>query len=271
VGYGTKAGFAPMHTWLPDAHSQAPTPVSAVLSGVLLPCALYAILRFHSIASAAVGPEFSSNLLVLFGVLSAAVAVPFILLQHDLKRLLAYSSIEHMGVIAVAVGIGGPVALFAAGLHLVAHALGKALLFFAAGSIAQRYGTRTMARIRGAAGALPLSGSALLLGGFALAGAPPSALFATELSILGAGFERGHAVAASALLACLALIFVGVLYHLGGMAWGTRPAAIQVTREGPLGMALVAVPLVAVASLGLIVPAPLAELLRQTTAVLMGT
>jgi hydrogenase-4 component F len=199
------------------------------------------------------------------------VAVPFILLQHDLKRLLAYSSIEHMGVIAVAVGIGGPVALFAAGLHLVAHALGKALLFFAAGSIAQRYGTRTMARIRGAAGALPLSGSALLLGGFALAGAPPSALFATELSILGAGFERGQAVAACVLLACLALIFVGVLYHLGGMALGPRPKAIPVSREGALGTALVVVPLAAVASLGLIVPAPLAELLRQTTAVLMGT
>ncbi len=125
VGYGTKAGFAPLHTWLPDAHSQAPTPVSAVLSGVLLPCALYAILRYHAIASGALGPAFSSNLLVLFGVLSAAVAVPFILLQHDLKRLLAYSSIEHIGIIAVAVGIGGPLALFAASLHLVAHALGK--------------------------------------------------------------------------------------------------------------------------------------------------
>ena len=124
-----------------------------------------------------------------------------------------------------------------------AHALGKALLFFAAGTVAQRYGTRRMARIRGAAGALPLSGTALLLGGLALAGAPPSALFATELSILGAGFERGQTLAACALLVCLALIFVGVLYHLGGMALGARPAAIQHGSEGPLGIALVAVPL----------------------------
>ena len=239
--------------------------------GVLLPCALYAILRFHAISSAALGPEFSSNLLILFGVLSAAVAVPFIVLQHDLKRLLAYSSIEHMGVIAVAVGIGGPVALFAAGLHLVAHALGKALLFFAAGTVAQRYGTRRMARIRGAAGALPLSGTALLLGGLVVAGAPPSALFATELSILGAGFERGQTLAACALLVCLALIFVGVLYHLGGMALGARPAAIQQGSEGPLGIALVAVPLLGVASLGLILPAPLGEPLRQVTTVLMGS
>ena len=271
VGYGTKAGFAPLHTWLPDAHSQAPTPVSAVLSGVLLPCALYAILRFHAIASGALGPAFSSNLLVLFGVLSAAVAVPFILLQHDLKRLLAYSSIEHIGIIAVAVGIGGPLALFAASLHLVAHALGKSLLFFAAGTVAQHYQTRTLARIRGAAGAVPVSGAALLLGGLALAGAPPSALFATELSILAAGFERGQALAAAALLACLALIFVGLLYHLGSLALGRLPATVGWRRESPLGMALVGVPLLAVAGLGLGMPAPLAEALRQATAVLGGT
>src|SRR5258708_4821746 len=270
VGYGTKAGFAPLHTWLPDAHSQAPTPVSAVLSGVLLPCALYAILRFHAIASGALGPAFSSNLLVLFGGLSAAVAVPFILLQHDLKRLLAYSSIEHIGIIAVAVGIGGPLALFAASLHLVAHALGKALLFFAAGSVAQRYQTRTLARIRGAASVLPASGTVLLLGGLALAGAPPSALFATELSILGAGFERGQALAAAILLVCLALIFVGLLYHLSGLALGRRPPSLAVQGEQPLSIALVGVPLFVVAALGFFVPAPLAEALRQATAVLGG-
>jgi hydrogenase-4 component F len=127
-----------------------------------------------------------------------------------------------------------------------------------------------MARIRGAAGVLPLSGTALILGGLALAGAPPSALFATELSILGAGFERGQTLAASALLACLALIFVGLLYHLGGIALGARPTAIPKQREGPLAIALVAVPLFAVATLGLILPAPLAEPLRQMTAVLVG-
>jgi hydrogenase-4 component F len=270
VGYGTKAGFAPLHTWLPDAHSQAPTPVSAVLSGVLLPCALYAILRFHAIAASTLGPAFSSNLLLLFGVLSAGVAVPFILLQHDLKRLLAYSSIEHIGIVAVAVGIGGPLALFAAGLHLVGHALGKALLFFAAGNIAQRYDTRSMARIRGAASALPLSGSALLAGGLLLAGAPPSALFASELSILAAGFERGQGVAATVLLVCLALIFVGVLFHLGGMALGRGPARLRLGREGMLDVGLIGVPLRAIGVLGLAVPAPLAEALRQAAAVLGG-
>ncbi len=269
VGYGTKAGFAPMHTWLPDAHSQAPTPVSAVLSGVLLPCALYAILRFHAIATAALGPAFSSNLLILFGVLSAAVAVPFILIQHDLKRLLAYSSIEHMGVIAVAIGIGGPLALFGAMLHLVAHAVGKALLFFAAGTVAHRYETRNMARIRGAARVVPLSGTALLVGGLALAGAPPSALFTSELSILAAGFERGQTPATIVLLGCLALIFAGVLYHLGGLALGRAPLG-RVRGDSRLSWALVGVPLAVVAGLGVIVPPPLADALRQAAAILGG-
>jgi hydrogenase-4 component F len=185
--------------------------------------------------------------------------------------LLAYSSIEHMGVVAVAVGIGGPLALSAAALHLVAHALGKALLFFAAGSVAQRYQTRTLARIRGAASVLPASGTVLLLGGLALAGAPPSALFATELSILGAGFERGQALAAAILLVCLALIFVGLLYHLSGLALGSRPPSLTVQSEQPLGIALVGVPLFVVAALGFFVPAPLAEALRQATAVLGGS
>src|SRR5439155_18592675 len=140
---------APMHTWLPDAHGQAPTPVSVLLSGALLNCALYALLRFHLLAVGALGPDFSSDLLLGLGLLSAVVAVPFVLVQHDLKRLLAYSSIEHVGIIAVALGIGGPISLFGGLLHLVVHALGKAALFFAAGWLAQRYGTRNMARIHG--------------------------------------------------------------------------------------------------------------------------
>ena len=175
-----------------------------------------------------------------------------------------------MGVIAVAVGIGGPLALFAAALHLVAHALGKSVLFFAAGTVAHRYQTRTLARIRGAAGVVPVSGTVLLLGGLALAGAPPSALFATELSILAAGFERGQAFAAAALLVCLALIFVGLLYHLGGLALGRRPPSMVAHGEQPIGIALVGIPLLVVAGLGLVVPAPLGEALRQATAVLGG-
>lgn len=258
VGFGTKAGFAPLHTWLPDAHSQAPTPVSAVLSGVLLPCALYGIVRTHVIAVGTLGPAYSSTLLIGFGLLSAVVAVPFVLIQHDLKRLLAYSSIEHVGIIAVAVGIGGPVALFGGLLHLIVHALGKALLFFAAGSLAQRYGTRNMARIHGAARALPLSGPILLAGGLAIAGAPPFGLFISEFSILSAGFVRGYALASAALVACISLVFVGVLFHLARMTLGEPRAAVARGERLP-PVALVAVPLAALVVLGFWVPPPVAE------------
>ena len=268
IGYGTKAGFAPLHTWLPDAHSQAPTPVSAVLSGVLLPCALYGIVRVHAVAASSLGPEFSSTLLIAFGLLSAAVAVPFVLVQHDVKRLLAYSSIEHMGIIALAIGIGGPLALFGGLLHLVVHALGKALLFFAAGALAHRYGTREMVRIRGAARALPLSGPALLAGGIAIAGAPPFGLFVSEFSILAAGFAQGRAWASGLLIGCISLVFVGLLFHLGRMVLG-EPGPRVARGEGGLRPALLGAPLLAIALLGLWVPPPLASAIGQAAHVLM--
>jgi hydrogenase-4 component F len=270
VGFGTKAGFAPLHTWLPDAHSQAPTPVSAVLSGVLLPCALYAILRLHVIAVGALGPGFSSDLLVLFGVLSAVVAVPFILLQRDIKRLLAYSSIEHIGLIAAAVGIGGPIALFAAGLHLLAHAVGKALMFFAAGNVAARYDTRLIARIGGAAQVMPISGPALLLGGLALAGAPPSPLFTSELGLLAAGFAGGRTVAAVLLLSSLALVFAGLVYHAGRMTFGAGSARLRRGEARGSG-ALIALPLASLALMGLYLPPSLTAALQQVAAVLGGS
>src|SRR5438093_5810423 len=133
IGFGTKAGLAPMHTWLPDAHGEAPTPVSVLLSGALLNCALYGVLRFHLLAAGTLGPSFSSDLLLGLGAISIAVAVPFVLVQHDLKRLLAYSSVEHMGIVALAVGIGGPLGLFAAAFHMFNHSLAKTTLFVAAG------------------------------------------------------------------------------------------------------------------------------------------
>ena len=267
VGYGTKAGFAPLHTWLPDAHSQAPTPVSAVLSGVLLPCALYAIVRIHLIAVGTLGPDFSSTFLIGMGILSTAVAGPFILIQHDLKRLLAYSSMEHIGVMAVAFGFGGPIGFFAAAVHLVSHGLGKALLFFAAGTLADRFGTRDMARIHGAARALPFSGPILLIGALALAGAPPSGLFLSEFSVLSVGFASGKAIASVLLLACLTLIFVGMLFHFGRMALGTPRATIQ-KGESATSLVLTGTPLAVVALSGVFIPPPLAAAIGQVVALL---
>src|SRR5512141_3236048 len=142
VGYGTKAGLAPVHMWLPDAHSQAPTPVSALLSGALLKCALFGIIRFHTLARDACGPAFSHDLLLVFGLVSVVVATPFIIVQHDLKRLLGYHSVEHVGIIALGLGFGGKVGTYGALLHVLNHGITKALMFLIAGDASGRFGTR---------------------------------------------------------------------------------------------------------------------------------
>ncbi|TAK21930.1 MAG: hydrogenase 4 subunit F [Chloroflexota bacterium] len=267
VGFGTKAGFAPLHTWLPDAHSQAPTPVSAMLSGVLLPCALHGIMRVHAIAVGTLGAAFPSALLIGFGVLSAAVAVPFVLVQHDLKRLLAYSSIEHVGIIAIAIGIGGELALVAGILHIVVHAIGKTLAFIAAGNLVNRFGTHEMARMRGAARALPVSGALLLVGVLAIGGAPPFGLFVSEFGILRAGFTAGYGVATTVLIACIGLIFVGILFHVGRVALGEpRPAFVRA--EAWQTRVLITAPLVPLVILGLWIPPAFGEALVTAARVL---
>lgn len=213
VGFGTKAGFAPLHTWLADAHSQAPSPVSGLLSGVLLSSALYAILRFHVLTTEATGSGFSADLLLAFGVLSVAVAAPFVVVQRDLKRLLAYSSVEHVGLMAVAFGVGGPLGATAGLLHLVNHAATKALLFFVAGDLVQRYGTRRISAIRGALRVAPVAGWLLLLGVLAITGAPPFGVFVSEVAIAGAGFggEGRQVVAAVVVVLLLGVIFAGLI------------------------------------------------------------
>ena len=271
IGFGTKAGFAPMHTWLPDAHSQAPSPISAVLSGVLLNCALYGILRFHLIMMKTVGPSFSSRLLLGFGLLSVAVALPFLLVQTDVKRLLAYSSVEHIGLIAVAIGIGGPVGIYAGVLHLVNHSITKALLFFLSGELVQRYGTRRIRAIRGVIGATPLLGSLLLVGVLAITGLPPFGMFVSELSIFAAGFREGYAVVTVALIAVLALIFTGIYAHFGGMIFGSPvKRALAGGDIGKASVALFGLLAVAITLLGLWVPPPLTAAIQQIVRLFTG-
>jgi hydrogenase-4 component F len=270
IGFGAKAGFAPLHTWLPDAHSQAPSPVSGLLSGVLLNCALYGILRFVPIASASVGPRFVHDLLLGFGLFSVAVAVPFILVQRDLKRLLAYSSVEHIGLIAAAIGIGGPVALFSGLLHLVNHAVTKSMLFFAAGEVVQRYGTRRIGAIRGAVNAVPVAGPLFLLGTLAISGLPPSGIFLSELGIVIAGFEQDLAWVGLAILALLAATFAGMCRHLVGLALGRPIRPIEPAKSNPVILVALAPLAVAVVMLGVWVPSWLAELIQQA-AITVGT
>lgn len=271
IGFGTKAGFAPLHTWLADAHSQAPSPISGLLSGVLLACALYGLVRFHALTALATGDNFSANLLMAFGILSVAVAAPFILVQRDLKRLLAYSSVEHIGLMAIAFGVGGTLGVFAGVLHLINHAATKALLFFAAGDIVQRYGARRISALQGALRAAPVAGWLLFLGALAIAGAPPSGIFISELSILWAAFEgsRMEVVVGVLTVTLLAIAFAGILAHILRVAYGnpspTQTASLR-AHAGGRDLTLI-VPLVVlglvVVTLGLFVPEPLRELINE--------
>src|SRR5512141_1482203 len=227
VGYGTKAGLAPMHMWLPDAHSQAPSPVSALLSGALIKCALFGIVRFHTIARGACGPAFSGRLLLLFGLVSVVVATPFILTQRDLKRLLGYHSVEHVGIVALGLGIGGPVGTYAAFLHVVNHGVTKALVFFVSGEALGRYHSRDMSRIRGLLRAAPFAGTFLMLGAFSLAGTPPFSIFVSELLVLRAGIDAGRFVTVAIFLAMVVVIFAGLIHHAGKMAFGEPEEGVR--------------------------------------------
>jgi len=213
VGYGTKVGLAPMHTWLPDAHSQAPSPISGLLSGVLLNCAVYAVLRFRVLTIDAVGGSYVDHLLIGFGLFSVALAVPFLVVQHDIKRMLAYHSVEHMGIIVLAVGVGGQIALYAAMLHLVAHSLTKSSLFFAAGSVVQAFNSRSMHRMRGLLRITPVPGAGLVIGALALAGLPPFAMFTSEYGLVSGSFANGRAVIGVVGILLVTLAAASLLYH----------------------------------------------------------
>ncbi len=269
VGYGTKAGLAPMHLWLPDAHSQAPTPVSALLSGVLIKCAILGIIRFQTIAAAACGQAFPEQVLLVFGLTSIVVATPFILAQHDVKRLLGYHSVEHVGIVALGLGFGGRVGTYGALLHVVNHGVTKALAFFAAGKAIARYGTRDMRMIRGLLAVAPIGGTFLMLAALSLAGVPPFSIFVSELMVLRAGIGHGHFVAIAIFLAMVVIIFAGLLHHVGAMAFGEPTAAASREPEAwspLLGMLLLAAIMIL---LGLAIPATVDGLLRRATEIIV--
>lgn len=258
VGYGTKMGLAPMHTWLPDTHSEAPSVVSALLSGALLNCAFLGVLRALQVMQAAGQADFGQRVLVLLGLLSMAVSAAFLLNQPDFKRLLAYSSVEHMGILALGVGLGGP-GVFGAMLHAVNHSLAKGAMFMLAGNLMEAFRTRAVADVRGALRVTPVSGALWLAGGLALTGSPPFGLFHSELTVLRAALEVSPAVAAL-YLTCLALVFVGVMTAVLGMTRGpaSRPEVpcSRLSSLPPLAL------LLGVLILGLYVPTWLTSLLE---------
>ncbi len=219
VGYGTKMGLAPLHTWLPDAHSESPSVVSGLLSGALLNCAFLGILRSQQVCTAAGLETFGRELLIIFGLLSIGWAGIFILGQGDYKRLLAYSSVEHMGILALGVGLGGA-GTFGAMLHAVNHSFTKALLFFTAGNILAVYKTKTAADVRGVLRVIPISGVLWVAGFLAITGLPPFGIFLSELTITKAIFDQGRGWMGAVFLALLALIFIGMSRTILNMAQG---------------------------------------------------
>ncbi len=232
IGYGTKAGLAPMHTWLPDAHSKASAPISALLSGVLLNVAFVAILRFKVLTDAAVGPSFSQGLLIALGLLSIIVASVIIFTQQKYKRLLAYSSIENMGVVALGFGFSGPVGSFAALLHMLYHSLLKPALFFLAGNIFLKYSSTKITEVRGALTALPVTGVAFFVGFFALVGTPPFGVFLTKVLILSAGIQS-HPYLTLVAVIFMAWLFVGFLRKAMAMLFGEKPTDMPVGEMSP--------------------------------------
>jgi hydrogenase-4 component F len=217
LGYGTKVGLVPVHTWLPDAHSEAPTPVSALLSGALLATSFYAILRFYQVAAAALGRGFPRDALLAFGIASLLLASLYVFGQRDVKRLLAYSSVEHMGILAIGVSFGAPIALAGVMLHVMAHAAAKGSAFMGAGVFTVKYGTKQMAVMRDGLRLLPWSGPLFLLAIFALSAFPPFGIFRSEFEIVAGGLGSGSYAAAAVLVVLVTVAFFGLASSVTSM------------------------------------------------------
>lgn len=291
VGYGTKIGLVPLHAWLPEAYSEAPAPVTAMLAGVLETVSVYAVLRSKIIVDHALPPSFTGNLLMLLGLLSFVVAALFMLVQRDYKRLFAYSSIEHMGLAVTGFGVGGIAGTFGGLFHLLNHALAKSLAFFAAGNVARRFETREIAGVRGLATVQPLTAVAMLVAGLALVGMPPFALFNSELLVVSALSTQTFAsdtlhvgqfltlviddtvrslAAAGLLLVFAVVLFGGLIYRLVAMVWGIPPAEITRGEPWDIGHVPLVVTALALVGLGITMPDQIRTMLDQAVRIVLA-
>jgi hydrogenase-4 component F len=270
MGYGTKAGLAPMHTWKPDAYSEAPVPSAAILSSALLNCALYCLIRFYILTSRCLGAQYPGHLLLLFGLLSMGVSVPFILVQKNYRRLLAYHTIDHAGIMVTALGLGGALASLGLMLHMVFHTIAKSLLFLCAGNVSQHFRTDLFSKIKGGVmRAMPLTGVVFLMAMLAIIGMPPFSLFQSEFLIVRAAIVGGHVLTGILFVLFGTGVFAGAIVHVGGMILGPRGdapvAARRPWRDGSL-LALAS----ALVVIAFWVPAPLLELMRQAARLVSG-
>lgn len=270
IGFGTKAGIFPMHAWLPDAHSEAPSPVSGLLSGVLLKCALLIIIRFYVITVGAVGTAFPQMLLLGLGILSVGVSALLFYVQQDLKRKLAYSSIENVGLIVLALGVGGPLGIGAALLHSVNHSFTKALLFCVSGNVLMKYGTRDLRAVKGILRVAPVTGLLLLVCSLALAGFPPFSIFVSEFLVFTAGLNEGYPWLMLACALFLSVTIAGLVRMVADSVLGKSPETMP---KGDVGWSVLA-PMVVlfalVLTLGFAVPKPLSTLIQTATAVVLN-
>ena len=276
VGFGTKAGFVPMHTWLPDAHSQAPSPVSALLSGVLLNSAMYGIIRVLSIVNKNLGESlFTGRLLMISGILSIATAVIFILSQKDYKRLLAYSSIEHMGILAFGLGIFSPAAIFGVLFHMINHAFTKSMLFLTSGNIYLKYDSRLISKVRGLIKTLPVTGLIFLFGILAIAGMPPFGVFFSELKIILAAFSSAYTGLAIVFVLLIAAVFAVIAAKILEMFYRDREGSTANNELPPgeinrAGVAVTLLMLGIITAMGLFMPQAITDLLTNAASIITG-
>ena len=266
VGYGTKVGLVPLHAWLPDAHSEGPTPMSAVLSGLLLNVALYALVRLKMLVDASLHTHLAGYLMMGFGLVSFMVAGLFLHRQHDIKRMYSYSSIEHMGLMTYAFGLGGPLATFGALLHMTVHSLTKSAIFITVGHASQLAGTQRIDKIRGLISTQPAIGWGLLVGTVAIAGFPPFGVFTSEFLLLTATMKSWPWLAVP-LLVGFGVAFAGLFRHLHPMVYGEPPPGQQPVHAN---MVPVMVHLALVLWLGLSIPGFLARWFEQATVLISG-
>lgn len=271
VGYGTKMGLAPMHTWKPDAYGEAPGLVGTLLAGGVTSSAFLAIVRLYQICRASQEAEFAREIMIFMGLLSMAFAAVFMVRQRDFKRMLAYSSVEHMGILVLGVGLG-KLAVYGALLHLISNGFTKAVLFMSAGNIHRAYGSKLTDHVRGALQRVPLSAGLFLAGFFAITGAPPFGVFVSEFTIVTSAFADKQYVAGGLFLLLLGIVFIGMGATVLAVVQGTPPPA-QATNGyhdtlATVGPALLALALVLV--MGLYIPPPVESLLREAAAFLEG-
>jgi hydrogenase-4 component F len=269
IGFGTKAGLFPMHAWLPDAHSEAPSPVSALLSGVLVNCALFVLIRYSAITTQATGPDFPHALFLVLGGLSVAAGALLIYVQTDLKRLFAYSTTENVGLIVLGLGIGGPFGVAAAILQMINHSLTKTLLFCGTGNVLMKYGTRDLRSIKGLSATAPVSGALIIAGALALCGIPPFNIFVSEFMLVTAGLRAGYGWLMVICLLLLTVTLAALLRFIGGSLLGPRPEGVKPGDVSVFALAPMVALLAVILLFGIALPQPVARLVESAASVVL--